>query len=57
MLRELDPSPEELLPTAFSSNLLAIFLAKLSNWYHGAYAKSEGYFTLTPKVTLDPNIQ
>ena len=34
-----------------------LFLAKLSNRYHSAHAKSEGCFTLAPKVTPDPNVQ
>ena len=33
------------------------FLAKLSNWYHGAHAESEGCFTLALKVTPNPDIQ
>ena len=57
MLRGLGPSLEELPPTALLCNLLPLFLAKLSNRYHSAHAKSEGCFTLAPKMTLDPNIQ
>ena len=57
MLHELGPNPEKLLLIALLSDLLAIFLAKLPNRYHGAHAKFEGCFTLAPKVTLDPNVQ
>ena len=34
-----------------------LFLAKLSNRYHGAHAESEGCFTLASKVNPDPDVQ
>ena len=57
MLRESGPNPEELLPTALLSDLLATLLAKLFNRYHSAHAEPEGCFTLAPKVAPNPNVQ
>ena len=57
MLHEFGPSLGELPPTVLSSNLLTLFLAKLSNWYHGAHAEFERRFILAPKVILDLDVQ
>ena len=47
--------PESCHPLLSCLIFRPLFLAKLSNWYHGAHTKSEGRFTLAPKVTPDPD--
>ena len=55
MSRELGLNLEELLPTVLLSDLLAIVLAELLNWYHSAHAKPERCFALAPKMASNPN--